>query len=1089
MDYSTAFNLIAQTYADQLHGAAVFETSTGESLRIDLSIEDQFFRAAFQDSTGRILVITPGSVTVVDNGQIQQSEQANTQSALDAWKSQPPITLAPITAGLAQLTTSNSQTNQVIDQIIPSSGSLAFSLIPDLCWFNAQYPELSIGKLQLKGVTGRASFRDIAFTSQSASFKLELVAKCKEMNWGLSTSPAFDNLAYFTELEVSLSASVFLDLVEQRVEANLIHAHFYGMQGEIRYISTNPSDPWVITLQQGFRLTLEDVVQDFGFASQASQSLRGQLKLGIPTATVNKNFIPLEGGGKLVQKQAAILTSTVLTLNLDSQTGRDDLTQGSLDPCQLTLYADYETQGFSVIGLRGTLALAEATFNQFWIDATFQIVGGIASQFLISIGKHKKDHLKLSSVILDLSACFQNQPVAARSVIHMHYIQVTAQDGELGLVLELVNDGSTDQPLQLILNRSEDQSGQAVGFVAQDFLAVTGTEARNTAKDLAVRIPVAEMATRLDKLQLIKWYELTAVSFQVLRQIDPNGQQHVPDNVLLKFEAMLINERFETIEILLSKLVALLTPQEIIDYQLKIVDVVERKETLLRGVKAKLDNVYLQGTLLSAPQSTFELYGSLNAESAKVSSKQIEGVEIDKLDNLTGVQSPSWYELTTASLQKLRLLNSSGSPLVPNELIDRLNSRLLGKRFKMLNDLTQELKQLLTGPEFSNYNEEISQSVVHQSGDSFEARAIQLILPGNHLSLDAAGLIQQFKSVDVNLGGAIVEIRQTQSVANLIRLTYAEHHNLTGQISVPEATLKSSEQNIPLRDIQIGLHRQEVAPRLSSEFRGFIAQTYLRFSIIAKLPSFQVIGGTTKDFSLSSLNEVLDFFRLILNMAGIDFSDKIFDIVLGALRNPATEIIGDIAASLADLVGDFSGFGIEDYGLRIKTYDVSAQIKSKFSDRTRIALGLKTKLPDLGAYVEYKWRELTDTFPFITGKSAKEGKTWQLLSVELELIVRFSFRLDTLTRSIDILDVEFFLIPSTGTDEVDVILVGTQRLLLELMFGYQAIKDLVLEEVRARLRIPLPDNWDINLARIEFDDRTNALSLNFDASERAWNPF
>jgi hypothetical protein len=57
------------------------------------------------------------------------------------------------------------------------------------------------------------------------------------------------------------------------------------------------------------------------------------------------------------------------------------------------------------------------------------------------------------------------------------------------------------------------------------------------------------------------------------------------------------------------------------------------------------------------------------------------------------------------------------------------------------------------------------------------------------------------------------------------------------------------------------------------------------------------------------------------------------------------------------------------------------------------------------------------------------------------------------------------------------------------MFGYQAFKDLVLEEVRARLRIPLPDNWDINLARIEFDDRTNALSLNFDASERAWNPF
>jgi hypothetical protein len=103
-------------------------------------------------------VITPGSITAFDNGQIQQSEQTDTQSALDAWKSQPPITLAPISAGLAQLTTSNSQINQLISQIIPSSGSLAFSLIPDLCWFNAKYPELSIGTLQLKGTSKNKRF-------------------------------------------------------------------------------------------------------------------------------------------------------------------------------------------------------------------------------------------------------------------------------------------------------------------------------------------------------------------------------------------------------------------------------------------------------------------------------------------------------------------------------------------------------------------------------------------------------------------------------------------------------------------------------------------------------------------------------------------------------------------------------------------------------------------------------------------------------------------------------------------------------------------------------------------------------------------
>ncbi len=109
MEYTSVFDLITRTFADQLHGTSVFETSTGESLRVDLAIEDQYFRVTFQDSTGRILVITPGNVTAFENDQMQQSEQTDTQSALDAWKSQPPVTLAPISAGLAQLTTSNPQ--------------------------------------------------------------------------------------------------------------------------------------------------------------------------------------------------------------------------------------------------------------------------------------------------------------------------------------------------------------------------------------------------------------------------------------------------------------------------------------------------------------------------------------------------------------------------------------------------------------------------------------------------------------------------------------------------------------------------------------------------------------------------------------------------------------------------------------------------------------------------------------------------------------------------------------------------------------------------------------------------------------------
>ncbi len=141
-------------------------------------------------------------------------------------------------------------------------------------------------------------------------FSLELVAKCKQLDWGLSVSSSSDNFASIKEVDLNLNASAFLYLVEQRVEANLVHAQILGTQGDIRYDSPDSADPWRIILEEGLKLTIEDLSQNYGLQSQASQSIRGQITLGIPTAKVKKNILRLEGGGSLEQNEPAILTNT-----------------------------------------------------------------------------------------------------------------------------------------------------------------------------------------------------------------------------------------------------------------------------------------------------------------------------------------------------------------------------------------------------------------------------------------------------------------------------------------------------------------------------------------------------------------------------------------------------------------------------------------------------------------------------------------------------------------------------------------------------------------------------------------------------------
>jgi hypothetical protein len=1040
MDFTSVFELVSRTFADQLNGYAVFETASGESLRVDLAINEQWFRATFQDSTGPILVVTPGNITALENGQPVQSESVDTQAALDAWKSQPPITLAPISTGLSQLQATNIQINQIISSLlqITGGGSLAVAFIPTLCWFNAFYPQVPLGKFVANDVTGRVCIRDIAFTAQSVSFGIELSAKCNQIIFVLDTdkqedgSPPYQFIELTSrtsgtrEVEFNINFSAFLNLPEQTVEATIIHAQLKGERGKFEYGKDDKDQyRWNVELTESLQLILKDVFQNYGFQPGASQSINGSITLNIPTARIIKQTLPFKSGATITLDAPAILTNTSLSLALNSATGRDDLIQGFLAPCQLTiskgayLSDTSDSPALKLTGLEAILSLGSTTFNRKWIDTQFQIIGGKAEQFETSIGETENDRLALKEVAFDISAHFQNQLEPPRSVLHAHQLHLSTKQGKLSLILKIVNDdqpkepdAKPDQPLKLKFENQE-AGKQAVNIFAQDFISVTNSNTFNTAKRVEVRIDQAATEEPIQKLQVLKWYRLTNDSLAQLRR-KIGGKQIVPEEVINKFKDKLLKEKFDSLEDLSKELSKLISKSELNSFGKKITDA-SFQETFLRSISASLKNFYFQGSLIESISFKSELFGLLTATSTQFNFTQIEGIDIDKLSNLGEVGSV-------------------------------------------------------------------------KTSDSYEVKNIQLTLPAKNFSAEAGGIVQRFETVDVDLDSKTkIKIPKPEDGRqNLIRLTYIPasfgKESITAQLSVPKAKLVIQEQDksLDLYDIQIGLLRESIAPNLPKNLRGFLSQTDILFRIAAKLPTISFSDGIRERYSLERIDEIFDFYKKLLDKAGMPpVADEAFDKVRQAIKHS-----GDFGSVLKD-------FKILDIGLFIQTFPITAGVNRDFSEDLQIALGIEAQLPKIGIYLKYKYTKVVtlDKFPWIKLEKV-ETEVEPLLEVltdaTLKLIVIFSFEFNATTRQVNFIDVETFLLVGGGKTLINDVLTTLQVAILRLILQTDNIREVLLKEINRRFDVSLPDNWNIALAQIKFNKK-DTLSLSIDASEKDWN--
>jgi hypothetical protein len=1023
MDFTSVLGMLESTSVDHLQGVSTFETAES-SLRVELHIGQDGFSLVLHSRDGFSLEVTPGRVVASTPDGQRYVASADTTHALTAWKSQPPTSMAPISSGLLQLTTASSVVNDVVAQLAAFPGSLAIGIIPDLCWFNAYYPELDLGGVRLTDVLGRVCFREITvdFQASAASLRVELSAECRELELSVGSLPT-DRLTLTSEsaappspnrrdVRIDLASHIYLDLIQEVAETTTKRAHVTCPISHGQY-GPSDADPWKLTFPHGLRISVEELQTRLRFRSSSVERLFGEVTLGFDRLELDKSSLVLRPGSELKNMKPMVLQPSRIELALDSD-AREGVDRSSvrIPAAQCDLAADYSGLGLELAELASAIYLRDLSFSSDRMNGNISITTGTCTRAAIAVGNNASDWLTLTGatlpvrLALDANIGFEKMGLG-QSTLHAHDFSVWAAEGTLELAVEAVNDGDTSQPLKTTLKQAEDDTGPAVVLVAQDLRLVDGPNPIRSATGMQLRIGEAATSTNVDRLTVDEWYYLKEESFV---RLEGGG---IPAAVLEKFKENFLGKRFHSSDGILDELDEYLTPDEITSYGSQIVYDAEtygHRKTLLRDVVALLRHVSYAGALTDG-----RLYGTFAARSAQLGFDRAEGVEVEDVTNFTGIR--------------------------PQEADER-----------------------------------------------YDVLDVRVNVPGGKLEVGAAGVVQQFDTADVDLGDATIKIPKPAAgdPLNLARLTLAtslpSNEYRTGQLVVPKATLVAGGDQVDLKDIQVDLHRNAHAPALPENARALLFERVVRFAIRMKLKDFPVCHGQEEDFSIR--DSAIDWLICILNTAHIPYNKSVFDVVRAALRNPAIDIVGDIERAL----GDITGFGVEDYGIRIHTKDAVATINSALSDHTRIAVQVETGFPRVGAYVEYKWREPCLGWPPYSDESGRKGFTWDILpQVTFKFVVRFSFKIDPVTHSVDVRDVEFFIIPETGDPAVDVAFAGVEQSMFEFLLRYPKIKDMVVKEIQGQLRIPLPDNWDLSLARIGFDVASNSITANVEASENGWN--
>lgn len=377
-------------------------------------------------------------------------------------------------------------------------------------------------------------------------------------------------------------------------------------------------------------------------------------------------------------------------------------------------------------------------------------------------------------------------------------------------------------------------------------------------------------------------------------------------------------------------------------------------------------------------------------------------------------------------------------------------------------------------------------------GDRYPVVAARFQMPEGTFLPGAAAFSQGFESVTIDVGGVPIAVNPG---ANRLRVNLLAQlpvaAGVVAQVSVPSATLDPSGVNLPLTNAFVDVFSRLYTPTINANQRALRSETVLRFGITSGPLQFRLYQGSTRDISHNELglDKVIRLFTELLNKAHIPIPAGAFDAVARAFDNPAVNVAGDIVQKLNDIIEGVTGFGIDDFGLRIKTHDVTAQVlPAPASNQNRVAVSLRVHLPEIGAFVSYSWREPRLGIPPWEDEHDSKGFTADILPFELDLVLLLSYRINAVAHSVEVTDIDLQVVPSsTSPVTIPPQVVSEAFSLVEAMTGVAEIRATVVRELGNLFRIALPDTLNLDLARIDFDASGN-MTISVEARQLDFNP-
>lgn len=951
-------------------------------------------------------------------------------------------------------------------------------LFPGLSWFNAQFGPIDFPGLTLPRVTAYLALRSVGLDLAGSNLALEVLLLNASAQGDLQIALGGASQLQLQSPQFDLVAEVIINLGTGTATMQLREANFKAVAGKASVSVDGVTPPSQLTLANvAARLTGLTVQTKTGVTTVVG----GPVTLSVAAATLGPQTLL---NGTVTLTSPANLLDLAVSFHID-RAGANQILRGQIEVPVVQFAADIDLPGMTLAGWTGTLFLRQGEFGPSHRTVSFGTLAASAERIELAVGNHANERLVLlpgsTAVVMECDGSYDQvdtNPTSSR--LHLHQFQVTAGEGELRLVLDSVNGGDPARLLALSLAAAAGQTSNMIDVFVQDFVSLTGAISQTTAKRFEARIRRAATSSPVDSLTVEESYLLSDASFERMRADSGTGQPRVPEAVISKFEVQLKGKKYATTDKILADLRERLTPDEVTANGATIAGEADHFATNLRQATLVLTDTSFAGSYLETSPGQSRLHGLVTSGVGQLSFDRIEGLNIETVSNLSGmmpITAGDVYEV-----DGLRL-NLPEGKLVPSsagitQKFDKADVDLGGTMIRILAspDAQQNLLRLTAQSEAPYREVRTGQLRVRhaklKSSVDFQYRftsAVRATLLLEGLPSDVADKLNDI--IDT-----LFQHRGDMETALHDRLTQPEFDTYA-------AAIIDRSGGVDLSQIQIDIRIDKSTPTLPQRLVALIQQRMVRLAISLELLQRTLYeGGTTdvdiRDAGITILKELYRF------ATGGDPDDAIFEVLRAVFRNPMTELGDALLSGLADV----TGFGVDGVGIRIERHPVTVQIEGPpHSTHRRIAVSCRFQLPTIRAYATFKWRVPKLGIPPWEDRQSTEVSPPLDLNFALKLIFRLSFRLDAVTHSVEITDVDVVLVPDAAPI-VELAFASAERLFFgNAMFPFDEIKQEILTEVNQQLRIPLPDNWDIGLARVEFDPDGKQLSVSVEASENRWN--